>query len=95
MSRSFANTNLPLISKVLKPEQRLVNILFDEVKLLKNTRLTGGHIIGYATNATEAVATSAFCIEIVCHHGGPRLVIGVHPVSKIIREGSRYFDGNN
>ena len=35
MSRSFANTNLPLIFKVLKPEQRLVNILFDEVKLLK------------------------------------------------------------
>ena len=89
MSRSFANTNLPLIFKVLKPEQHLVNILFDEVKLLKTTRLTGGHIIGYATNTTEAVATSAFCIEIVCHHGGRRLVIGVHPVSKINAEKAR------
>ena len=86
MTRSFVNTNLPLIFNVLKPEQRLVNILFDEVKLLKTTRLTGGHIIGYAINAPEAVATSAFCIEIVCHHEGPRFVIGIHPVSKINAE---------
>ena len=57
--------------------------------MIEDHRLTGGHIIGYATNATEAVATSAFCIEIVCHHGGPRLVIGVYPVSKINVEKAR------
>ena len=87
MTRNFVNTNLPLIFDVaqvsVKPEQRLVNILFDEVKLLKTTRLTGGHVIGYAINSPDAVATSAFCIEIVCHHGGPRFVIGIHPVSRI------------
>ena len=60
MTRSFVNSNLLLIFNVVKPEQCLVNILFDEVKLLKTTRLACGHIIGYATNATKEVATLPF-----------------------------------
>ena len=33
-TRSFQNNELPRIFEVLKPEQRFVNILFDEVKLI-------------------------------------------------------------
>ena len=83
MSLSFINTNLPLSFHVLSPEQRLINVLFDELKLLQSTRLTGGYLIGYTP--------SAFCIEIVCHHGEPRLVIGINLVSQIFAEKSQYI----
>ena len=75
----------------MKPEQRLVNILFDDVKLLKTTSITCGHIIGLANNDPESIATSAFCSEIVCNHGGS-LVIGIHGVSKINAEKSRTIE---
>ena len=70
----------------MKPQQRLVNILFDEVKLIQAIRLIGGHIIGHASNKpedNEELATSALVIEIVCHHGGPEYILGVHPVSTL------------
>ena len=70
----------------MKPQQRLVNILFDEVKLIQAMRLIGGHIIGHASNKpedSEDLATSALVIEIVCQHGGPKYILRVHPVSTL------------
>ena len=61
MTRSFQNNELPRIFEVLKPEQRFVNILFDEVKLIKTSRFSAGHIIGHANNAPSEQATSALC----------------------------------
>ena len=78
--------NLRRLFGELKPEQRLVNILFDEVKLVGGTRFSGGHVLGYATNnpaETDPIETAALAIEIVCHHGGPRYVLRVHPVAKL------------
>ena len=59
-----------------KSQQKLVNILFDEVKLTQAIRFSGGHVHGQAENikAGEALATHALVIEIVCHYGGPKLV---------------------
>ena len=67
MTRSFQNNELPRIFEVLKPEQRFVNILFDEVKLIKTSRFSAGHIICHANNAPSEQATSALCTEVVCH----------------------------
>ena len=71
---------------MLKAEQRLVNIIFDEVKLVGGTRFSAGHIHGYATNnlaETDVIPKAALAIEIVCHHGGPRYVLREHPVAKL------------
>ena len=70
MTRSFQNHKLPRIFEVLKPEQRFVNILFVEVKLIKTSRFSSGHIIGHANDAPSEQATSALCTEVVCHQGG-------------------------
>ena len=50
LSCSFQDTNLPKLLKQLKPQQQLVNILFDEVKLTKAMRFSGGHVVGHAMN---------------------------------------------
>ena len=86
LSNTFHDNNLGLIFQELKPQQCLVNILFDEVKLIQAMRLIGGHIIGHASNKpedSEELATSALVIEIVCHHGGPKYILSVHPVSTL------------
>ena len=86
---SFQDVNLPAIFNELKPQQRLVNVLFDEVKLTSTLRFTAGHVLGYAQNSsqksTESVvlATHALVIEIVCHYGGPRYILRVRPVAKL------------
>ena len=84
---SFNDDNLAAIFKELKTQQRLVNVLFDEVKLISTLRFTGGHALGYAQNSsqisTETLATHALVIEIVCHHGGPRYILRVRPVAKL------------
>ena len=88
LSRTSDDNNLGLLFNELKLEQRLVNILFDEVKLRGGIRDTGGHIVGYATNKQSKdtiIATSALSIEIVCHHGDPH-VFQVHPVAKLNAE---------
>ena len=64
---------------MLKPQQPLVNILFDEVKLIQATCFTGWHVIGYANNTSDdlannnsvEIASHALVIEIICHFGGP------------------------
>ena len=89
LSKASDDDNLDLLFKELKPEQRLVNVLFDEVKLTTSLRFTGGHIVGHATNkpgVVDTIATSALVIEIICHHAGPRYVFRVHPVAKLNAE---------
>ena len=50
-------------------------------------RFSGGHVVGYATNGeSEILATHAMVIELVCHFGGPRYILRVHPVSKLSTE---------
>ena len=87
LSKTFHDNNLGLIFQELKPQQHLVNILFDEIKLIQAMCLIGGHIIGHASNKREdsgELATSApLVIEIVCHHGGPNYILRVHPVSTL------------
>ena len=83
LSKSFQDNNLEKILETLKPEQRLVNILFDEVKLKEATRFTGGHIVGHANDKEGVVATSALMFEHVCHHGGPRYILRVDPVAGV------------
>ena len=46
-SKSFQENDLKRVFEKLRPEHRLVNILFDEVKLKEATRFTEGHIIGH------------------------------------------------
>ncbi len=89
LSRSSQDSNLRDLLSGLKAKQRLVNILFDEVKLTQATRFTSGHVFGYADNNnadTDALATHALVIEIVCHHGGPRYILRVIPVAKLNAE---------
>lgn len=83
MNASLDDSNLPQLFNSLQPEQRLVNLLFDEVKLKAGLRFTGSHILGLSDNRPEDQATSALVIEIVCLHGGPKLVLRIHPVYKL------------
>ena len=57
--------------------------MFDEVKLIKTSRFSAGHIIGHANNAPNEQATSALCTEAVRHQGGPRMLFGIHPVKNM------------
>jgi len=57
MSLSVQDSNLQTALNKLKPEQRLVNILFDEAKLKSCLRFSGGHIVGHADNQPEKLAT--------------------------------------
>ncbi|ESO06788.1 hypothetical protein HELRODRAFT_170806 [Helobdella robusta] len=83
MSRSVNGSNLQTAFKELKPEQRLVNILFGEVKLKSVLRFTAGLVVGYADNQPEKLATSALAFELVCHYGGPRFTIRIISVAKL------------
>ena len=79
LSNASQDENLKSLLANLKPQQKLVNILFDEVKLTQTTRFTGGHILGHAKNANAAdgLATHALVVELVCHYGGPKYVLRV------------------
>ena len=83
LNKSLQNNNLQILLEKIEPQQRLVSILFDEVKLKKALRFSDSHIIGQALNNQDEVATSAVVIEIVCHHGGPRFVLSITPVSRL------------
>ena len=92
---SFQDANLPNLFKELKPQQKLVNLLFDEVKLTQTLRYSAGHVLGYAKNldnpedksSPEILATHALVLEIVCHYGGPRYILRVSPVAKLNANG--------
>jgi hypothetical protein len=83
MTRSLDDQNLTAILQELQPQQRLLNILFDEVKLRSSLRFTAGHIMGHAQNVPDQLSSSALCFEAICHHGGPRFIIRVVPVTKL------------
>ena len=60
MSKSLPESNLEKLLETLKPQQRLVNILFDEVKLEQSMRFCGAHGVGHAeNNESNDLATSA------------------------------------
>lgn len=77
--------NLKTLFNKLKPQQCLVNVLFDEVKLTEALRYSGGRVSGYAQNTSdvEVLATHAMVIEVVCHFGGPKYILSIHPVAKL------------
>ena len=48
------------------------------MKLKETLRYSGGCVFGYAQNATHALV-----IEVVCHFGGPKYILRIHPVAKL------------
>ena len=84
MSKSLSASNLEKLLETLKPQQRLVNILFDEVKLKQSMRFCGAHVVGHAeNNKSNDLATSALVTEIICHYGGQRYIMQIIPVSHL------------
>ncbi|KAI6652493.1 hypothetical protein LOD99_7507 [Oopsacas minuta] len=86
LSNSLHDENLRQLLRELQPHQRLVNILFDEVKLAETLRYSDGHVVGYAQNRSgdaEVLATHALVIEVVCHFGGLKYILSIHPVAKL------------
>ena len=84
MSKSLSESNLEKLLETLKHQQRLVNILFDEVKLKQCMRFCGAHVVGHAeNNESNDIATSALVTEIICHYGGPRYIMQIIPVSHL------------
>ena len=72
LTNSLHDESLRQLHQELQPQLRLVNILFDEVKLTETLRYSGGHVAGYALNGfgdAEVLATHTLVIEIVCHFG--------------------------
>ena len=68
------------------PEQRLVSVLFDEIRLTSPLRYTGGHVMAHEADSPDEIdkiATSAYMVEIICHHGGPNYIFRIHPSAKL------------
>ena len=84
--------NLSKLFEKLKPELRLVNILFDKVIITHSFLQFHSHVIGYAVNSpTDQLAISALAIEIVCNFGGPRIVLSITPVASLKAEQQKQF----
>ena len=86
LSHTLDDENLKQLCQKLLPQQRLVNLLFDEVKLTETLRYSGGRVVGYAQNDSgdnEVLATHALVIEILCHFGGPKYIQCIYPVAKL------------
>ena len=48
LSSRLHDKNLEQLFQKLKPQQRLVNVLFNEVNLTETFRYSGGCVVGYA-----------------------------------------------
>ena len=88
LSKCSQDANLKTFFDKLSPEQRLINIFFEEVELTQAMRFTSGHVLGHANKVSDAskmeeLATHTLVIEIVCYHGGPRYILRVIPVAKL------------
>ena len=86
LSCSLHDKNLEQLFQKLKPQQRIVNILFVKVKLTETFRYSGGRVVGFAQNGScdsEVLATHALVIEVVCHFGGPKYILRIYPVAKL------------
>ena len=81
LSKSLSHDYLGKLLWKLKPEQRLVNILF-EVMLKQSVRFIWWHICGHTFNKSEVLATSALVFQ-VC--------LKVVPVASIKEEQSKEF----
>ena len=91
LSKSVQDENLKELFSKLKREQTLVNIMFEEVKLTATLRYSGGHILGYAVNNQEILATHAMVVETACHYGGPRYILRVIPCAKLSSDDLKKF----
>ena len=86
LSSSLHDKNLEQIFQKLKPQQRLVNSLFDEVKLIETLRYSGVRVVGYAQNGScdsEVLTTHSLVIEVVCHFGGPKYILRIYSVAEL------------
>ena len=77
LRKSVQDTNLVKMFRSLTPQQRAVNIYFDDVKLVETLRFSGGQVQGYARNIddgvqSETLASHALVVQIACHSGGPK-----------------------
>ena len=66
----------------------MVNIYFDEVKLVETLRFSGGQVQGYARNneegqQSEILASHALVVQIACHFGDPKYSVGKKPPTPI------------
>ena len=61
LNKSLSDENLGKLFHELKPQQRLVKVIFDEMKLKHALRFVGGHINGQSSGS-ETLATSALCL---------------------------------
>ena len=88
LRKSVQDTNLVNMFQSLTPQQRVVNIYFDEVKLVETLRFSGGQVQGYARNIddgvqSETLASHALVVQIACHSGGPKYILRVIPCKKM------------
>ena len=90
LNKSLSDENLGKLFHELKPQQRLLNVIFDEVKLKQALRFSGGHITGQSSGS-ETLVTSALVFELACHHGGPKYALRIIPVSCLNAEQLRIF----
>ena len=50
LSNSIQDQNLKQLFQQLHPQQRLVNIIFDEINLTKTLKYSRGRVVSYAEN---------------------------------------------
>ena len=96
LSCRLHDKNLEQLFQKLKPQQRLVNILFDKVKLTGTLRYSGGHVVGYAQNGScdsKVLATHTLVIEVICYFGGPKYTVyyAFTQLQNLIQINSRKF----
>ena len=88
LSVSIQDLHLKTMLEKLDSKQRIVNIYFDEVKLVEALRYSGGQVQGYARNKAadhqpETLASHALVVEVACHYGGPKYSLRVVPCKKM------------
>ena len=86
LSNSIQDQNLKQLLQQLHPQQRLFNIIFDEMKLTKTLKYSGSRVVDYAENFgfdNKVLATHTLVVEVVCHFGGPKYILRIHPIAKL------------
>ena len=86
LSNSLDDENMEQLFQKLQPQQYLVNMIYDGVKITETLRYSGGRVVGYAQNGSgdgEVLAIYALVIEVVCHFGGPKYILRIYPVTKL------------
>ena len=69
-----------------QPNKDLLILYNYEVHLKSGLRFIIRHISGTSDYMEEKLATSALVFEMICLHGGPMIVLAVHPVSSLNAE---------